>query len=188
MEQAAGANITVIEHIFYRLYQLISGNSTIELGTLPFWNGLLVFLAIITIFLAIVFAYSYIRLSEIRGQEEAYLKTVKIAEPKVSSISRFQKIEQLAYSANENDWRQAIIDADTLLDELVIRMGYEGDNLGERLKKVEPSDFNTLQSAWEAHKVRNRIAHEGSAFQLTQHDARRTIALYREVFQEFNFL
>jgi hypothetical protein len=91
-------------------------------------------------------------------------------------------------SDNLSDWKLAIIDADTILDELVERMGYQGENLGERLKMVEPSDFLTLQDAWDAHKVRNQIAHEGSAFNLNKREVIRIIQLYENIFKEFKYI
>jgi len=36
--------------------------------------------------------------------------------------------------------------------------------MGDKLKAVEKSDFNSIELAWEAHKARNMIAHEGSDF------------------------
>jgi hypothetical protein len=68
------------------------------------------------------------------------------------------------------------------------KMGYHGDTLGERLNSVEKSDFLTLNLAWEAHKVRNMIAHEGSNYLLTKREAKRVIDLYRQVFEEFEFI
>jgi hypothetical protein len=65
------------------------------------------------------------------------------------------------------------------------RQGYIGDGVGEKLKSIEPSEFGTLADAWEAHKVRNQIAHEGSAFNLSESLAHRTIARYESVFREF---
>jgi ribosomal protein L14E/L6E/L27E len=63
-----------------------------------------------------------------------------------------------------------------------------GDTLGERLKAVEQSDFDTIDKAWEAHKVRNKLAHEGGDFILTQREAKRIIALYKDVFDEFRMI
>ena len=75
-----------------------------------------------------------------------------------------------------------------MLTDIVSRMGYSGEGLGEQLKQVEKSDFTTLDKAWEAHKVRNTIAHEGGDFILTQREARRIIGLYEDVFREFHYL
>jgi hypothetical protein len=84
-----------------------------------------------------------------------------------------------------SDWKFAIIEADIMLDEMLTTMGYKGDTVGEKLKQVERSDFSTVEKAWEAHKVRNQIAHEGSAFSITKPEAVRVIELYKDVFEEF---
>lgn len=73
-------------------------------------------------------------------------------------------------SQNPNDWRAAIMDADSMLDQLVTSLGYTGDSLGEKLTTIRLQDFPTLQIAWEAHKIRNKIAHEGVAYQLTERE------------------
>jgi hypothetical protein len=75
-----------------------------------------------------------------------------------------------------------------MLEDILVRMGYDGDSIADRLRAVEPSDFTHIQSAWEAHKVRNKIAHEGVNFTVTQREARRVIELYRKVFEEFRYI
>jgi len=76
----------------------------------------------------------------------------------------------------------------TISYEMVTNMGYHGDSLGEKLKSVEKSDFTTLDLAWEAHAIRNRIAHEGAAFALTEREAQRVMKLYEDVFREFHYI
>jgi transposase len=60
--------------------------------------------------------------------------------------------------------------------------------MGERMKAIEKSDFNTIDDAWEAHKARNNIAHQGGGFALNQREARRIISLYERVFREFQLI
>ena len=66
-------------------------------------------------------------------------------------------------------------------------MEYIGETIGEQLKGIEQSDFRTLAHAWEAHKVRNKLVHEGD-FMITKREARRVIDLYRKVFEEFHYI
>ena len=72
-----------------------------------------------------------------------------------------------------------------MLDELLEKLQLPGDTMGEKLKAVEKSDFNTIDNAWEAHKFRNMIAHEGQNFMVNQREIRRIISLYETVFKEF---
>ncbi len=101
---------------------------------------------------------------------------------------RWIGITQKMASSNESDWRYAILDADIILDDMLTRMGYHGEGVGEKLKQANESDFHTLQSAWQAHIVRNNIAHGGSNYKLSRSEAERTISLFKKVFEEFYFI
>ncbi len=103
-------------------------------------------------------------------------------------INRWESVQKHLTSTNQNDWKQAIIEADVMLDDILTRMGYRGESVGEKLKRVATGDFASLDDAWEAHKVRNRIAHDGSNFVLSEHDAKHTIQRYRKVFEEFYYI
>jgi hypothetical protein len=94
----------------------------------------------------------------------------------------------LASSENENDWRQAILQADIILDRLLDGIGYTGSDMGEKLRGAQIGDFVTLDAAWEAHKVRNRIAHEGMDFHLSRRETIRVLGLYEKVFNEFSYI
>lgn len=110
--------------------------------------------------------------------------------PKTESVKnqRWSKIQSLMNSHNTNDWKQAILEADIILDEMLDKMQYKGDSIGEKLKQVEKSDFITLDKAWEAHKIRNRVAHGGVDWALTRGDAEKAIDNYKEVFKEFYYI
>ncbi|MDB5266605.1 MAG: protein of unknown function with transrane region [Parcubacteria group bacterium] len=101
---------------------------------------------------------------------------------------KWEKVVAHINSANSAEWKLAIIEADIMLDDLLRACGYHGDSIGDMLKAVEPSDFLTIESAWEAHKVRNRIAHDGSTFDLNEREAKRVVALYEAVFKEFKVI
>lgn len=101
---------------------------------------------------------------------------------------KWQMALKHASSPNPSDWKLAIIEADTILDALLENSGYPGATLGERLKNADRGVFKTLDYAWEAHAVRNKIAHEGSAYALSEREAKRVIQLYEEVFKEFKYI
>lgn len=101
---------------------------------------------------------------------------------------RWERVKNLISSTSSSDWRQAIIESDIILDEMLTRIGYEGDSIGDKLKQVEESDFITLNKAWEAHKIRNHIAHRGGDFLFSKQEAERVVDLYRQVFEEFYYI
>ena len=91
-------------------------------------------------------------------------------------------------SLDADKWKLAIIEADIILNDLLNTLSLPGEGIGEKLKAVEPSDFKTLQKAWEAHKIRNAIAHGDASFLLNEREAKRIIGLYRDVFDEFEMI
>ncbi|MFA5736942.1 MAG: hypothetical protein WCX70_02175 [Candidatus Paceibacterota bacterium] len=123
------------------------------------------------------------RNEKIFGQKGGKLGDIK----KSVKNERWEKIKEKLDSDNPSDWNLAIIEADKILDEMLMAMGYLGENLGERLKTVESSDFLTLNEAWEAHKIRNQIAHEND-FVLTQREAKAALAKFEQVFKEFDYI
>ncbi len=110
----------------------------------------------------------------------------KMVVPEVDPTKeKWKIIVEHSESNVESNWRLAIIEADIMLDELLDKLNLPGNTIGEKLKAVEPSDFRTLDSAWEAHKARNMVAHEGQGYLLNQRDTRRVISHYEAVFREF---
>lgn len=94
---------------------------------------------------------------------------------------KFAVIQGYVSSQSEALWRIGIMEADNLLLEVLNEKGYQGDGVGEKLKSAS---FKTIDLAWDAHKVRNRIAHEGSDFQLTERETKRAFMLYESVFRD----
>ncbi|MFA5934239.1 MAG: hypothetical protein WC795_03420 [Candidatus Paceibacterota bacterium] len=181
-----------LEYIFYKIYEFFFGTGGVNASVAfdSFLKGVKTFFSILAVFLIAIILYCLIRIHEIRKEEKKKLKTREIIdiEPKPMKNEKWAQVEEHAASNNPSDWRLAIIEADTMLDDLLKTLLPHGENLGERLKAMEPSDFPKLQQAWEAHKVRNRIAHEGSDFNLSRPEARRIINLYEEVFHDTHYI
>ena len=91
-------------------------------------------------------------------------------------------------SSNVSDWRLAILEADVILEELLRTLGYVGESVGEMLKSADRNEFSSLDDAWEAHKIRNAIAHSGTNFDLNEREAKRVISLFEKVFKEFGII
>ncbi len=150
---------------------------------------------ILSLFGITMIIYCLVRMIEIAYEEDEHLKHAihdyhsrhnEAAGP--GRNVRWEHIQDLLGSPHDSDWRLAIIEADSVLESLLEARDIPGNGIGERLKNIQPGDLGSLQAAWEAHLVRNRIAHEGSEFQLSERDARRTIQLYEVVFRELGFL
>ena len=177
-----------LQYIFYKIYTFFTGSFELSMG--KYWPLITLVSFVISAVLAIATIYYYWKIKEVEKLDEAIFGTVLKTEPVAEGEKneRWLKVLKHLETDSQSEWRAAILEADIILDEMTIKMGYHGDNLGERLRSVERSDFLTINQAWEAHKVRNIIAHEGSNYILSKREAKRVIDLYRQVFEEFNFI
>jgi hypothetical protein len=98
---------------------------------------------------------------------------------------RWAMVEDYMASEHEALWRIGILEADNLLHDTMRAAGYPGQDLGEMLKEA---NFRSIDLAWDAHKMRNKIAHEGMKFTLTERDSRRAFAMYEAVFKELKII
>lgn len=145
----------------------------------------------IILFFLTAIIYAFLRISQIQKhhRHEMELEAVKNKVKDEIPHPRWEKVLDHLSSENPNEWRLAILESDIILGEMLEKMSYgRGQTIGERLKTIEESDFHTIDKAWEAHKIRNMIAHEGSDYILTQREAKRVVSLYEEVFHEFRYV
>lgn len=184
-----------IEFFFRILYDCLHGSCTGSVEGAQFsaflahtWIWITTVGYILAVLGLMVIVYCMIRIFELRDREEHELGTVLVSPEAADHNPRWVQIENLMATGNPSSWREAIIEADIMLDDMLTKQGYEGATVGDKLKQIERSDFDTLNDAWEAHKVRNDIAHRGSSFDLSQVVANRTIARYEAVFREFGAL
>lgn len=68
-------------------------------------------------------------------------------------------IEQSIVKDNEGSYHLAIINADKLVDQALKECGYAGQTMGDRIKSTR-GKLSHRNELWNAHKLRNRIAHE----------------------------
>jgi hypothetical protein len=176
-----------LEYFFYKILEILRAIYAFISGVGALW--LAIILSILGGLFVIVIIYSYLKKKEIEKREHMEMMAILTRQPAATPKNeRWEEVLKHRDSQNPSDWRVAIIEADAMLDEMVTRMRIPGDNLGDRLKRVDRADFKSLDDAWEAHKIRNQIAHEGTAFALSHDETRRIILLYEKVFKEFKFI
>lgn len=165
-------------------------------GILGFLDSLWSFIAvtayILTIIMLVIYVFAAVRRNLYMGLMTQELRDAeKLYEEQHSSVKHSNRLADVfAHSAsdNPNDWKLAIIEADIILDDTLKKRGYTGSSLGERLKSIGSGQLDSLNDAWEAHKIRNRIAHDGADFVLTKRIAEETISRYKRVLSEFGIV
>jgi hypothetical protein len=100
----------------------------------------------------------------------------------------WKHIRERLLSNSDSDWKLGVIEGDIYLDKVLDDKGFHGETTGDKLKQVTPDKLPSIQMAWEAHKIRNRIAHDGAAFVLTMPEARRLLSYYEVIFTDFGVI
>lgn len=180
-------------YIFKEIYNFISPvidflrdpHSWVAIGTVS---------NIISIIFLIIIIFSFVRLIEIQIEEKEQLNKeindtiARRQELEKVSNPRWHYIETLIESPNESDWRVAVMEADTMLEEVLLERGLVGSTVGDLLESARDGGYAKVQDVWDAHVVRNKIAHEGSDFSLSQVEGRKVIRLYQNFFEELGII
>src|ERR1035437_4068417 len=163
MQPATQANQANIEYFFrlpYECFHSTCYGSTAGLAAFlaHLWLWIIVIGYALSVISLFVIVYCTVRLFELRKREEEFYRTLIVLPDATSGTHpRWAHIESLIGGASSSQWREAIIEADIMLDDALAKQGYVGDGVGEKLKAIEPAELSSLQDAWEAHKVRNQI-------------------------------
>lgn len=140
------------------------------------------------VLLAAVF-WITIRTADIKKEEKEKYAPVQTEETEAKeTLIQWQVILDHVNSESPAEWKLAILEADSILDEILDIEGYEGESLGEKLKSMSPSAIHSYEDLWDAHKMRNQIAHEGAGMELTKKMARDTINKFEAAFKELGHI
>lgn len=183
-----------LEYIILRIYELLFGGG-IDVSSLPqqligwlhilSWVGILLALLFLILLVSVRLRLARVEEAGWAQREEAEIHAT--GKPIVKN-PRWTHVLTLVNSSHASDWRSAILEADIMLFAMLNEKGFAGESVGEQLRSASPSHFTSLDLAWDAHRVRNEIAHAGEAYPLTEREAQATIDLYRRVFEEFDYI
>jgi hypothetical protein len=170
---------------------------TLHIGNIftpEFWATLKGIATILLILVLALIVYCLVRLYELlHADKKKHVIsnpgdeiTTSVAGKKKNEI--WEGIRNKLLSDNQSEWRLAIIEADIYLDKVLDNSGYHGDTLGDKLKSLTENQLASINIAWEAHKVRNRIAHDGADFALSMPESRRVLSYYEIVFRDLGVI
>ena len=100
-------------------------------------------------------------------------------------VTRWQNIEAMT-AGGGSGLKSAISEADKLLDYAMRGQGAAGATMAERLKRSE-TRLSDKESVWQAHKLRNHLAHE-VGFEVAAGHAREAIAAYGRALRDLGAL
>jgi hypothetical protein len=178
-----------VEFFFQKIYIILK--AFFNFITDPhLWGVIGTISIVLSLFFLVIIIFSIVRLREIQLFDKKEIDhkineaLKKEQEKNRNENPRWHYILTLIESPNESDWRVAIIEADTMMEELLKNKGVPGDTMAELLEAARSDGFLHIQDAWDAHLIRNQIAHQGSEYPLSQVEARRAMKMYQNFFEE----
>lgn len=145
------------------------------------------------IWLLIVVLAAGLLLLAVVGQPKSKSKSRRTGRPanRTGSLDRafvagkWETIQSLS-QGNGSSLRDAVSEADKLLDYALKNTGVPGETMGERLKNSR-GRFSNLDAIWSAHKVRNALAHEAD-FDLVPAQAHEAITSFERGLRDLGAL
>lgn len=144
--------------------------------------------------LALAFFAGYIwlhlRIQSIHHKEHEKYKPVVTEETSANEKTiQWQVVLDHVNSESPAEWKLAILEADNIFGEVLEDQGYVGETVAEKLKAMSRTRITSYNEIWEAHKLRNKIAHgETLGEELTKKIARDTVATFENTFRELGYL
>ncbi len=98
-------------------------------------------------------------------------------------FKEWQKITKRLETDIEAEYKLAIIEADGLFDAILTKMGYSGDTMDEKLKKIEAPVLPNIIGILGAHKIRDNIIHDPD-YKLDLEKAKEMIGVYEQALRD----
>ncbi len=116
---------------------------------------------------------------------------VELMNQKAYGVGKVEKkwlvITKRLETPNAADWKLAVIEAESLIEEILARMGFSGESFGDRLKKMDKSQLPSLNDLTQAHQIRQNIIHDPD-YRLEIDQVVKTIAIYERALKELDAL
>lgn len=103
--------------------------------------------------------------------------------PKRKMSKEWKAVLKKLEAGDESNLKLAVIEADKILDNILKKINYPGENMGERLKHITPAQIANIEAVWQAHKIRNNIVHDPD-FRLTRSDAENAVKIYQRALED----
>lgn len=103
-------------------------------------------------------------------------------EERIARRRKWDALIKKAETAGPGGYAMSLIEADILLEDTMGRLGFLGKNLAERLRSAAPGELPNANDIWEAHKLRNKIAHEPN-FRLSKEETIKALGAYKKALE-----
>lgn len=144
---------------------------------------------VVSLFFLVVIIYSLARSNYLRmifWQDFFEFFTFKMYGAK-KIAKRWEGISKRLTTASESEYKLAVIEAESVLEEILIRMGLSGQSFGERIKRIQKAQLPSLDDVLQAHQMRNNVVHDPD-YKLTLQETKKAIDVYERALKELDAL
>lgn len=181
----------ILYFIYIRLRGALGGISFFRVLAQYPWRAILFSIKIGAVALSAWGVYGIIRLVQkmmvLRTQLTAAPETPEekgMTQDEKEIYRAWRAVEEQLISSNASDWKLAVMSADAAMGEALEDMKIEGATMADKLKALgESHRLRSYEMLWDAHKVRNEIAHEPRRM-LSQEEARRIVQHFADALKE----
>ena len=92
-------------------------------------------------------------------------------------------IVQKANTGTPENLRRSVLEADALVDFFLKGAGYAGEHMADRLVQISKVGIKSVDRVWDAHRLRNDIAHT-PGFVVTSQQAEKALLAVRDFLKE----
>lgn len=100
---------------------------------------------------------------------------------------RWNALQKDMTAPDELSWHKALTEADGILDETIVTMGYAGATFDERIQHIDPRHFPFFDEALSAHKIAAYFEQDPN-YRISREAAEKTFDIYRRVFEELGIV
>ncbi len=107
--------------------------------------------------------------------------------PKRHLNKSWQKILARLSKNDESNLKLALIEADSLFDDLLKQMRLPGESMADRLRYVDSSQISNIDEIWRAHKLRNVLVHNHE-YPVARNEIEFGVKAYERALKELEFI
>ncbi len=100
-----------------------------------------------------------------------------------ATLKHWANIVHRANTGTVENLRWAVMEADALVDMVLKQRGVAGEGMAERLQNARWAGSKLIDKVFDAHRLRNELAHT-PGFALTTHQAERALFAFRDFLKE----
>ena len=111
---------------------------------------------------------------------------VPLVSPKKMN-KKWRKITSRLEGNDQSQYKLAIIEADSMIDNIFKQMGLKGDDMIQKMDNLNPEQLDIKDDLKEAHKMRNQIIHDPS-LQIGKESAKKILDIYATFLLDNEFM